>query len=62
MRFARILKGGTSGIIFVRCGDYLRRSARWTQRQNNSLGVRYAELKHVLAVSPETTLVRLLTV
>jgi len=34
---------------------------RRTRHQNNSLGVRYAELKHVLAVSPETSLVRLLT-
>ena len=33
-------------------------SASRTRRQNNSLGVRYASLKHVLAVSPETALVR----
>jgi len=35
-----------------------RRSVRRTRRQNNSLGVRYASLKHVLAVSSETALVR----
>src|SRR5512140_130602 len=54
-------RGGSSGIISVRCGDFSRRSVRRTRRQNNSLGVRYASLKHVLAVSPETALVRLLT-
>jgi hypothetical protein len=52
--------GWTSENFIARCGDFLRRSVRRTQRQNNSLGVRYAELKHVLAVSPETALVRLL--
>jgi len=35
-----------------------RLSVRRTRRQNNSLGVRYASLKHVLAVSTETALVR----
>jgi hypothetical protein len=61
MHAAFVRRGGASGIIIVRCGDFSRRSARRTRRQNNSLGVRYAELKHVLAVSPETALVWLLT-
>jgi hypothetical protein len=48
-----------SGIIFVRCGDFSRQSVRRIRRQNNSLAVRYGSLKHVLAVSPETALIRL---
>jgi len=32
---------------------------RRTRRQNNSLGVRYASLEQVLAVSRETALIRL---
>jgi hypothetical protein len=52
---------GPSGIVLSRWGDFSRRSVRRARRQNNSLGVRYASLKHVLAVSAETTLTRLRT-